>query len=104
MKMTIDRHQFVREFEAYNRGNEFSAWALNRLFEYFEEYEAGSGEEIELDVIAICCEFSESYFDDFRKDYPQFADIEDVDVLIERVNEETSVVAWDDERILYVSF
>lgn len=104
MKMTIDRVQFVREFKAYDISNQFSAWALNQLFEYFEEYESGTGEEMELDVVGICCEFSESYFDDFKKDYPKFSDIDDVDVLVERVNEETSVVAWDEERILYVSF
>ena len=29
------------------------------MFEYFEEYENSTGEEIELDPIGICCEFTE---------------------------------------------
>lgn len=29
------------------------------MFDYLEQYEADTGEEIKLDVIALCCEFSE---------------------------------------------
>jgi hypothetical protein len=41
------------------RPDNFSYPGLLALWEYFEEYEDSTGEEIELDVIAICCEYSE---------------------------------------------
>jgi hypothetical protein len=53
------------------------------LFDYLEEYEDSTGEELELDVIAICCEFTEfENLDDFwdnydEDDYPNMQAIED---------------------------
>jgi hypothetical protein len=104
MKQTVDRCDFVRAFKNYGREADFSQWGLNQLWEYFEEYEQGSGEEIELDVIGICCEFNESTWGEFKSDYPDFADIDDTEVLAERVSEHTSVVSWTDDKILYMAF
>ncbi len=33
--------------------------SLESLFAYYEEMEQGSGEEMELDVVAICCDWTE---------------------------------------------
>lgn len=53
---TIDNaSQFRDEFHRCGRGTQFSYEALGLLFDYFEEL----GEDIELDVIAICCDYSE---------------------------------------------
>ena len=41
------------------RGKQFTYEGLNALFDYLEEYEDGTGETIELDVIALCCEYTE---------------------------------------------
>jgi hypothetical protein len=62
MKTTVSKSDFIRAFELADRagvGNNFSYEALGLLFDYFEQYEEDIGEEIELDVIAICCEFYE---------------------------------------------
>ena len=59
MKQTIDLNGFHRAFEDHGRGDQFSSDALNALFGYFEEFESLTGEEIELDVIAICGDWSE---------------------------------------------
>lgn len=37
----------------------FPPAALEALFEFFEELEDETGELVELDVIAICCDFTE---------------------------------------------
>ena len=58
MKQTIDCFQFRNQFMECRPDN-FSYDGLLALWEYFEEYEDSTGEEIELDVIAICCEYSE---------------------------------------------
>ena len=59
MKRTVTESMFVDAFTDYNREDNFSYQGRKALFEFFEEMEDGTGEETELDVIAICCEFSE---------------------------------------------
>lgn len=104
MKQTVDRCMFIDSFKAHGRQDSFSHWGLNALWDYFEEYEQGTGEEIELDVVAICCEYNESTLAEFKNDYPDYADIEDIDELVEKVSESTSVVDYGDDVILYVAF
>jgi len=58
MKQTVSYYGFVDTFMSIRPEN-FSRQALTAMFEYFEEYEDSSGEEMELDVVAICCDFSE---------------------------------------------
>lgn len=59
MKQTITEDEFIRAFDDYNRSENFTVAARRAMFEYFEEYEEDTGVEMDLDVIAICCEFSE---------------------------------------------
>lgn len=58
MKQTINRSQFIDAFNAIRPDN-FSYAGLCALFEYIEDQERDLGEEYELGVIALCCEFSE---------------------------------------------
>lgn len=69
MKQTINQYDFRNAFLQMDRGNQFSYEALSLLFDWFEQYEDDTGEEIELDVIAICCEYSESHYSDIIGDY-----------------------------------
>lgn len=59
MKTTVNSHQFAEAFKHAGRESQFSRAALLALFEYLEEYENSTGEEIELDPISICCEWAE---------------------------------------------
>ena len=59
MKTTVTSYQFVEAFRACGRESQFSRAALFALFEYLEEFENSTGEEIELDPIGICCEWEE---------------------------------------------
>ena len=68
MKQTITIHSFRRAFEDMNRTN-FSHEGLGVLFEGLEELERDTGEELELDVIALCCDFEESTFADIASNY-----------------------------------
>jgi hypothetical protein len=89
MKMTIELSDFRTQFELYNRTENFSYDGLRALFEYLEDYEDCTGEEIELDVIALCCDYTEyesleSFQHDYGKeDYPDLESIADATVLIE---------------------
>lgn len=59
MYQTITKSGFCNEFVLCGRAEKFSYEARKALFDYFEELEDETGEKIELDVIAICCDFSE---------------------------------------------
>jgi len=69
MKQSINSDQFVDAFRNYGRTDNFSYEALHLLHDYFEELEEDTGEEIELDVIAICCEFTEDTIENIISDY-----------------------------------
>jgi hypothetical protein len=58
MKQTIGFTQFSDAFRAYDRYDQFGYDALKALFDYCEEYEESCGIEIELDVIALCCDWT----------------------------------------------
>jgi len=68
MKTYISEYSFMRAFKECRPDN-FSYDGLKVLFEYLEEYEMDIGEELELDVIGLCCDFSESNFEDIAALY-----------------------------------
>ena len=60
MKKTISEGEFIDEFKNNNTYKKnFSIEGLMALYDYLVEYEEYIGDEIELDVIALCCEYSE---------------------------------------------
>ena len=75
MYQTINRSQFHDAFHKAGRGGQFSYEALNSLFSAFEEMEDATGQMIELDVIAICCDYTEADWrqiaDDYSIDLPE---------------------------------
>ena len=74
---------------------EFSDIGLTALFDYFTEYEDSTGEEMELDVIAICCEFSEyGDLDEIREVYRDLDGLDNDDAL-EWLNDRTTVIEFD---------
>ena len=85
----INKYSFRQSFIDQGRQNNFSYDGLTNLFDYFEEYEDSTGEQIELDVIAICCEFTEfESLDDFhnaysKSEYPNIDTIMDYTQVIE---------------------
>lgn len=67
MKTTVYFDDFYNAFMSVRPEN-FSYSGLEQLYSYLEEYEDSTGCEMELDVIALCCDFSEDtikYFLDF---------------------------------------
>jgi len=68
MKQTVGFSEFQDSFQRLRPSN-FSPEGLGILWDYLEQYEQDCGVEIELDVIAICCDFSESDWESIAKDY-----------------------------------
>ena len=58
-EMKHKHDDFRQAFKQMGRENQFSYEGLKTLFEMLEDYEHGSDQEIELDVIALCCDFTE---------------------------------------------
>ena len=70
MIRTINEYDFIKEFHKMGRGNNFSTSGLIALYEYLEMLGDDLGQEIELDVIALCCEYAEyDNLEEFEADY-----------------------------------
>ena len=59
MIQTITLSDFRTAFHNMGRKDQFSYEGLELIFDYIQEYEQETGEQIELDVIAICCDWAE---------------------------------------------
>jgi len=68
MVQTLNETSFSDAFNK-TRPDNFSYAGLSILWEYFETYENDTGAQIELDVIGICCEYSESSLADLIDSY-----------------------------------
>ncbi len=87
MIKTINFYDFERAFVDMNRADNFTYEGKKALFEYLEQYEEETGKPVELDVIALCCEYSEyesleAFQKDYSKDYETIEDIEDETTVI----------------------
>lgn len=69
MKQTVYLSSFRDAFINAGRKDQFSYEGLGLLFDYFEQYEQDCNEEMELDVIAICCEYSEETPEQIAQSY-----------------------------------
>lgn len=95
---TIDQCLFRQTFHNYGRGDQFSYEGLNALFDYLEELSEDTGINIELDVIALCCEFTE--YADLEKIKSQYSSttLESVDDLHDHtqvIDFETGIIIQD---------
>ena len=81
MKQTVYLEDFRRAFES-TRPKQFSYDALTALYNYFEQLEDDIGEELDLDVIAICCDYSE--YKNFQELKSNYLNIKTLDELKER--------------------
>ena len=68
MKTTIGWGDFTNAFEAMRPDN-FSYEGLSVLYDYLLQFEVDTGEELELDVIALCCDYSEDTWQDIARIY-----------------------------------
>lgn len=96
MKQTINVSGFRDAFNAIRPG-QFSYEALGALFDYYEE----ADENMELDVIAICCDWTEYAEDELIEAYADTDELADalsrgetlpVDDVLEYLRNETEVI------------
>lgn len=100
MKQTINFSQFLDGFAGSYKNN-FSYKGKRALFDYLEELEESSGEEIEFDPISLCCEYAE--YDSALESYNQYRSNEETESedgmteekALEWLNEQTQVIEFD---------
>ena len=80
MFSTITQSQFIDEFRAHGRQDQFSYNALVALFAHMQDMEEQTGEELQLDVIALCCEYAEyEDIEEYNADYTKAETMEDIE-------------------------
>ena len=99
MIRTINEYDFIDAFKKMGREGNFSNDGLVALYEYLEMLEDDTGQPIELDVIALCCEFTEydnleEFQADYSEDYQTIGDIES----------DTTVIMIDDDSFIIQQF
>jgi alcohol dehydrogenase class IV len=76
-------HQFREAFRLAGRMDQFSYEGLEVLFDYLDNLSEDTGEPIELDPAALCCEYYES----------------SIEEIIDRYNLDVSYVEGDEDEI-----
>lgn len=102
MKIQITKTDFRNAFKETNRQDNFTPYGLGKLFDYLKDYEEQTDEEMELDVIALCCEFSEyESFEELQQDYDVPDDFKETQKYLEQ---RTQVVCFEEDCILIQNY
>ena len=104
-------YQFREAFRLAGRMDQFSYEGLEVLFDYLENLSEDSGEPIELDVAALCCDYYELSIKELINKYNidlSEVDEDDPDSIIEVVREyledNTSVCGEVSDGFVYAAF
>lgn len=89
MKTTVYFSDFCDAFNKMGRKDQFTYDGLRVLFDYIEEVEESCGEEIELDVIGLCCDFAEAHWSDIANDY---SNLFELDTSVDESEQEAQVL------------
>ena len=97
MYQTINKSDFRDAFQKMGRAGPFSYEGLGSLYDYLEEMGDGTN-GVELDVIALCCEFTEyKNLKELQENYTDIASMEDL-------GNNTSVIMVDDDSFIIQDF
>lgn len=109
MKTTVNFFQFRDAFIRMDRQCNFPGNGLIVLWDYLEGFENDTGEDLELDVVALCCEFSQDPWsdiaDNYRIDLEGLDDDERKEAVIDYLQDNTCFVGEaNDNDLIYASF
>lgn len=105
MKQTIDYYDFRDAFARYDRIDNFSREGLVLLFNYLEECDP----DMELDVIALCCDYSEDTIENIAKNYglelpEDESEEEHRQVVFDYLSDHTAVIGDTPTGFVYANF
>ena len=99
-----------------DRGNNFGYDGWLAIGDYLEQLSDDLGENIEVDIVGICCDYSMSEsVDDFWNEYGKYSSIdpeeweemnddEKLEAIEEYLQDNTSIVCCDDDCIIWQAF
>lgn len=97
MKMTLNSSQFIDAFRAYDgRYQQMGGYqGLKALFAHLTDWEDSTGDEIELDVIALCCDWG--HYDSLADAYVQLIgeDADDEEAMLEALEHRATVIQYN---------
>ena len=104
----VTENDFRNAFKTWQGGQykgNFSYDGLGALFNWYEEYEESTGEKIEFDMVAICCEYTEyESIEEFNNAYGKEWTLEELkdhteviefEKFIQRLTTKTSFIIQD---------
>jgi hypothetical protein len=93
MYIQVTKHNFIDAFHNKGRGDQFTYEALCALFEYLDD------SDTELDVIGLCCDFSE--FECFKEFQQQYGNAYQT---MKDIEHQTIVIPVDGQRFIIAQF
>ena len=101
--------QFADMFKQSSRADQFSYEALEAIYDYFEDYSRDTGEDVEFDVVAICCDWQEATWGEVAEQYGvDLSDVADEDkpdaVYDFLVDESAGAYRVGDDSFVFVAF
>ena len=99
-----------------DRGDNFGYKGWNAIGDYLENLSDDLGEDIEVDIVAICCEYSmaestEDFWNEHGKyssidpeDWEEMDDSEKLEAIEEYLQDSTSVVICEENCIIWQAF
>lgn len=107
MKQTINKYKFIDAFQSSQYKNNFSYDGLCMLYDYLEELADETGEEYEMDIVALACEFTESSYDEVISEYSLISD-DDNDskqqAVLDYLEYNTIICNYNNDIVLYYQF
>lgn len=103
MIQTITEWDFVKSFDDVNRATNFTVAGRKALFEMFEEL----APDMELDPIAVCCEYTEyASLEEWKQDYEYVAEDEDEedDYALDYLRDQTIVLELGNGGIIIQAY
>ena len=98
-KMIVERLNFSQFHDCFHkmRPDNFSYDGLKALYDYLEDFYSEADKPYELDVIEICCEYSEyedlkSFNEEYDRDYENIDDIQEETTVIRIPKSEAFII------------
>ena len=106
---TLAQGDFVQMFKESSRKDQFSVEALEAIFNYLDTYSEETGEIVEFDIVAICCEWAEMTWKEIAVSYDvDLSSCEDDDERIGEIEsflcDNTQWCALSDGSFVFVQF
>ena len=91
---TVTKSQFIDNLLA----DEFASWTYedaDALFDYYEDFSFGTGEDVELDRVALRCEWTKAdSIDEVIEDYDSIDSLEELQLRTDVIEHEGGVLLF----------